>query len=76
MPGAIIADTGYAVMTGVSAGECPNYTLEKVESDEALRVVRFTTPEGVWLFAANFGDKELLWEKRSIAPGACELIEL
>jgi hypothetical protein len=76
MPGDIIADTGYAVMTGVSAGECPNYTLEKVESDDALRVVRFTTPEAVWLFAANFGDRELLWEKRSIAPGACELIEL
>ena len=76
MPGDIIADTGYAVMTGVTADECRSYALEKVESDEALRVVRFTTPEGVWLFAANFSDSDVSWENEVISAGACTLKKL
>ena len=73
MPGEILADTGYALMAGVSADEIRGYKLEKVECDEKLRAVKFTTPEGIWLFAANFSDETLVWENETLPAGECIL---
>jgi hypothetical protein len=75
-PGDILSDVGYAVMTGVSADECKNYALSSVESSGELRVVKLTTPERSWLFAANFIDEAVSWEGEVIAPGACSLKQI
>ena len=76
MPGEILADTGYAVLAGVTFEESSKYTLRLLEKEGALRAVEFTTPAGVWQFAANFGDDEILWQGEKIAPGACTLKQL
>ena len=60
-------------MAGVSADEVRGYKLEKVECDEKLRAVKFTTPEGIWLFAANFSDETLVWENETLPAGECIL---
>ena len=76
MPGDVLADTGYAVLAGVTLEESSKYALKLLENKGALRAVEFISPAGVWQFAANFGDEEILWQGEKIAPGACTLKQL
>ncbi len=76
MPGEVMSDTGYAVMADVPTDKCKEYSLELVESSGDIRCVKFTSPAGTWLFAANFGDEEIVWEGKSLAAAECALKQL
>ncbi len=74
MPGDILADTGYAVIAGVSASEGAGYKLRRLDAPGELRAVEFSTPEGkVWRFVANFGTLPENFDGRDILPGQCDL---
>jgi predicted aminopeptidase len=75
MPGDILADTGYAVVSGVSAEEGQKYRLTRLDSPENTRAVELTTPDNkVYRFIANFGNTSVSWSDAVIAPGECRLI--
>ncbi|MBQ9088897.1 MAG: hypothetical protein IJY46_09000 [Lentisphaeria bacterium] len=74
MPGDVLADTGYAVIAGVSAADGEGYKLRRLDAPGELRAVEFSTPEGkVWRFAANFGTLPENFDGRDILPGQCDL---
>ena len=75
MPGEILADTGYAVVSGVSAAEGEKYKLIRLDAPENARAVELTTPDGkVYRFIANFGSSSVSWLDSEISPGECRLI--
>ena len=75
MPGDILADTGYAVISDITASEGEKYKLTRLDAPELLRAVELTTPDGkTFRFAANFGDVPAEWENKVIEPGQCILI--
>lgn len=75
MPGEILADTGYAVVSGVSAAEGEKYKLIRLDAPENARAVELTTPDGkVYRFIANFGSSPVSWLDSEISPGECRLI--
>ena len=77
MPGDILADTGYAVISGVSAEEGAMYKLKRPDSPGNTRAVELTTPDNkVYRFIANFGDTSVSWCGNDIAPGKCCLFSL
>ena len=73
-PGDVLADTGYAVIAGATLEESRKYQLELFESTPELRAVKFTTPEGVWLFGANFSDQKIKWQGEELPAGHCRLV--
>lgn len=77
MPGEILADTGYAVISDVSSEEGSRCRLERLEAPEALRAVRYTAPDGQnWIFIANFSNEDLLWEGKKLSAGKSVLEKL
>ena len=77
MPGDVLADTGYAVISGVSAEEGVKYKLTRLDSPENTRAVELTTPDNkVYRFIANFGSTPVSWCGNDIASGKCCLISL
>ena len=77
MPGSILADTGYAVISDATKEEGEKYKLIRLDAPENMRAVELTTPGGkIFRFAANFGETSAEWENTVIAPGRCHLIEM
>ena len=75
MPGDVLADTGYAVVSGVAASEGEKYKLTRLDSPENTRAVELTTPDNkVYRFIANFGSTPVSWLDSVISPGECRLI--
>ena len=76
MPGEVMADTGYATVSDVTAAAGMPCTVERVAAPEELRAVHVTGQDGKkWLFAANFGDESVEWEGQTIPAGECILLE-
>lgn len=73
MPGEVLADTGYAVIADLRADDTAGYAVRKIDTGGDLRAVEFTSPEGTWRFAANFGRESVLWEEEVIPSGECLL---
>ena len=76
MPGDVLSDSSYAVIAGATAAESGAYKLERLTAPEDLRVVRYTADGRSWIFAANFGDSEQVWEDQTIPAGECVLKEI
>jgi hypothetical protein len=77
MPGSILADTGYAVISDATKEEGEKYKLIRLDAPENMRAVELTTPDSkIFRFAANFGETSAEWENTVIAPGRCHLIEM
>ena len=74
MPGEVLADTGYAVLAGVSFDEGGKYHVSKLDLPGMLRGMEFKSPSGeLWHFVANFGDDEAVWEGEALKPYTCTL---
>ena len=76
MSGDVLSDSSYAVIAGAAAAESGAYKLERLTAPEDLRVVQYTADGRSWIFAANFGDSEQVWEDQTIPAGECILKEI
>ena len=74
MPGEVMADTGFAAVSDVTAADGMVCCIDRVDAPEELRAVSVTDQNGKkWLFAANFSDGAVNWHDQLIKPGECVL---
>ena len=74
LPGTIMADTGFAVVSGITASAGMPCRMERLATQENVRAVTVTDQTGkVWQFAANLGTEDILWNDQLLPAGAAFL---